>query len=216
MKKIIVLLLFVLAAIGIWFYLNRNPQSSALATLAAKETNALTNLPQVVVTSPNNVASPASAAPLTNQMINAFSATNLDQWKVIIPKLKYSDNFGSFDSWVMSQTNRSYGVPVLFAKDSRSITYKANFVNISVTGGTNIMEVEMHSPIMNIDETRALGLELCNLFGIDSTKFQAWCEKVGNHWVDAPLIGVGDHSHNFNIRNTFNDEKPWYIDFVIQ
>jgi len=79
------------------------------------------------------------------------------------------------------------------------------------------MEVQMHSPIMNIDETRELGLQLCNMLGQDPSGFLAWCDKAGNHWLDAPLYGVGESSrrYSFQILRTYTDDKPWYINFMI-
>lgn len=69
---------------------------------------------------------------------------------------------------------------------------------------------------MNIDETREFGLQLCNMLEVDPKDFLAWCGQVGNHWLDAPLFNTGNKSYGFGIRRTYNDEKSWFINFVIQ
>jgi hypothetical protein len=164
----------------------------------------------------NKIVSSASIIASTNKMPNALTATNLEQWKEMIKGLKYSDNFGNLDSWVMEQTNQTMGIPVLLIKNSKPVSFKVRFINVFVKDGSNkVFSVDIHSPIMNIDETRSLGLELCNMFGFDSTDFSAWCDKVGNHWLDAPLYGIGGGNYSLNIRHTFDNEKPWYIDLVI-
>jgi hypothetical protein len=75
---------------------------------------------------------------------------------------------------------------------------------------------------MDIDETRELGLQICNMFGRDPSDFIAWCNKVGNHWLDAPLYSSrniympnSNETFGFQTLRTYTDEKPWYINFVI-
>jgi hypothetical protein len=53
------------------------------------------------------------------------------------------------------------------------------------------------------------------MLGQDPTDFLAWCNKVGNNWLDAPLYSTGDHYYGFQILNTYNNENPWYINFLI-
>ena len=218
MKKPFVLSLLVLVIIGILFYLNKRPQPSTSETMVAKETNnASTNLLNGNVVSSSNATSFASTVESTNEMVNALLVTNLDQWRGIIKDLHKSPGFPISEYWDMEQTNRTAGVPVMLAKNGQSVLYKANFVDISVTAGTKIMEVEMHSPIMDIDETRALGLQLCNMLGVDPKDFLAWCDKVGNHWLDAPLYSSRSKSYiGFDVLRAYDNKKPWYINFIIQ
>jgi hypothetical protein len=77
------------------------------------------------------------------------------------------------------------------------------------------MEVEMHSPIMNIEETRELALQLCNMLQVDPKNFLAWCDNVGNNWLDQPLFADGNHYYSFHLLQSFNKEKPWFINFMI-
>ena len=148
--------------------------------------------------------------------INALAATNLDQWKAIISGLKQFGDNKYHQDWVMEQTNRISGVPMLLETSGQTVSYKVRFIDITIINETGkILCIETHSPIMNIDETRELGSQLFSLFGWDSKGFLKWCDKVGNHWLDAPLFTGGDLAHTFNVRNTFNNEKPWYIEFDI-
>jgi hypothetical protein len=154
----------------------------------------------------------------TNKMFNALTAMNIEQWKAAIKGLRKSP--GLSESWDMEMTNRTSGIPVPLIVNGQTNFYKARFINVDVYQGSDgkIMEVEMHSPIMNIDETRELGLQLCNMLQIDPKGFLAWCDKVGNNAVDAPLFGDGDgrHHYSFHLLQTFDNEKPWYINFIIQ
>jgi hypothetical protein len=115
----------------------------------------------------------------------------------------------------MDQTNRRIGVPITLEAHGQTIVYKVNFADISFTSGTNVMEVELHSPIMNIEETRQLGLQLSAMFGFETNDFLAWCDQVGNHWADEPLYGKGNGHYSFQTRQTFSRQRPWYIEFVI-
>lgn len=117
----------------------------------------------------------------------------------------------------MEQSNRRTGLPFTLNQDGRTVAYDATFVSITAKNETgNLIEVQMQTPNMNIDETRDLGLQLCNMLGVDSKDFLVWCDKVGNHWLDAPLYATGNKSYGFQTLRTFNDEKPWFINFIIQ
>jgi len=58
--------------------------------------------------------------------------------------------------------------------------------------------------------------------GKDKTGFNAWCDKVGNRWMDEPgftsaasHLPNSDKTFGFQARATFNNEKPWYILLII-
>lgn len=68
----------------------------------------------------------------TNQVINAFTATNLEQWKSMIPALKYSANLGRWNSWVMEQTNRTSGIPVQLEKNGQTVSYNVQFIDVDI------------------------------------------------------------------------------------
>lgn len=219
MKKTLLLLTLLIVGFGVWLLLKREPQPPApLSTttipeakqLSFKEveTNSMIAMPDT-----NCVAS----YPPISTPINALTATNLDQWKSMISGLKHSDNFGRWSSWIMEQTNHLTGIPVVFEENGKMVSYKVQFIDVRVfSDGERVRRVEMHSPSMDIDETRKLGLQLGGMFGVDSKDFLAWCDKVGNHWMDQQLYATGERSYGFQILNTFNNEKPWSINFIIQ
>jgi len=221
MKKNLVVLLFLVVAIGIWLYVNKRPQPEIQAVVIAKTNRPSHELPEtnlVVATfSSNNGTSTLPVIEPANKEINALGATNLDQWKLLIPGLKYSNNFGKWDSWIMEKQDRSGGVPITFGKNDQSVSYQVRFIDLRVFKDSGqIRRVEIHSPIMNIDKTRELGLQLCKMLGVDSKGFTDWCDKVGNHWLDAPLYATGTGSYGFQTLQTFNNDDPWYINFIIQ
>jgi hypothetical protein len=170
----------------------------------------------------SNYGSPSSSfiAPLQkadNQQygqINPLAATNLEQWKTIIPGLRKLSGFKISEYWAMDQTNRRTGVPVTMINNGQMLVYKVNLANISFTKGTNVMEVELHSPIMDINETRQLGSELCAILGADPRGFLLWCDQVGNNWKDEPSYTVGDQHLNFQTKPSFGEQTPWYINFI--
>ena len=155
----------------------------------------------------------------TNELINALTATNLEQWKAIIPGL-HKAPYSEF--WDMEITNRTDGIPVSFTENGKTVSYKVRFIDVEPLADGTIQRIEMHSPIMDIAETRELGLQLCNMLGRDPSDFLAWCDKVGNHWLDAPLydgfslpIPNDNKFFGFGVKRTYTDEKPWYILFFI-
>jgi len=153
--------------------------------------------------------------------LNAIVATNLEQWKTIIPGLHYSDTFGDWESWVR-QEDSAAGIPVLLSKDKNQTIFKVAFIDVDVLKSGEMQKSELHSGRMDISQTREHGLQLCKLLGIDPAKFLAWCDKVGNSWMDAPLFSSGgsrdienNRIYSFGVARTYNDQNPWYIDFII-
>jgi hypothetical protein len=226
MKKLLSILLLLIIALIIWFCLTKQatqksttPEpTNAIEKLLSSQTR--TNLVEVAPNAaPANAISQATnvIAPLTN----ALTADNLEQWKAAITGLRKSS--GLSESWDMEITNRTSGIPIPLMANGQTNFYKARFINLDIyEGGEKIMEAQLHSPIMNIDETRELGLQLCSVLGQDPSDFLAWCDKVGNHWLDAPLyFSKSAHDPNsnkifeFKTLRTYTDEKPWFIDFII-
>jgi len=101
--------------------------------------------------------------------------------------------------------------------NGQTVLFKAQAVDITVLRTPfKIEEIQMKSPIMDIDETRALGRNLCDIVNADPKDFLAWCDKVGNHWLDASRYIAGNRVLAFSVRTSFNKDKPWYINFIIQ
>ena len=214
MKRLLYVSAALLLILAVWFCWNKQkparPESTELPVAA-------TNLPGADAAQPAAlpiVANNDAASQPGNPPSDVLSATNLEQWKSLIKDLKQDKALR--DNWTTSRS-RPGTPPVLLKHNGQSIVYKAAAIDVSVVPRTtDFMEAQIYSPKMNIEETRALGLSLCGMFGFDSNKFQTWCNAVGTNSMDMPLFGIGDHSHSFNVRSTFNGEKPWYIIFTVQ
>jgi hypothetical protein len=188
--------------------------TNAIAELPPRqlETNSVEGAPNAssskIMSQTTNVIEPISP------MTNALTAMNIEQWKQTIKDLHKMP--GLSESWHMEQTNQNSYVPVTLEENGQTISYKVRFIDISIKNANgDILEAQLRSPMMNIDETRELGLQLCNILGIDSKDFSNWCDKVGNHWLDTPLYSIGNHYYGFETFHTYNDEKPWSISFQI-
>ncbi|HEY5233400.1 MAG TPA: hypothetical protein VIK35_07710 [Verrucomicrobiae bacterium] len=152
------------------------------------ETNPVENTPNAF--SRETVSQRTNTIEPTVLLANALTTTNIEQWKAAIKGLHKMP--GLSESWDMEMKNLTSSVPVNLEESGQAISYKAQFIDISVKNGSgDILEAQLHSPIMNIDETRELGLQLCNMLEIDPKDFLAWCDKVGNHWLDSPLFSSG-------------------------
>jgi hypothetical protein len=111
----------------------------------------------------------------------------------------------------------------MFTENGQSVSYKVRFIDVRIFSNGQARRIEMHSPIMDIDETRELGLQICSIFGRDPSDFVVWCDKVRNDWKENPTlfssrniyVSGNDETFGFQTLNTFDNEKPWYINFVI-
>lgn len=141
---------------------------------------------------------------------DVLSATNLEQWKSLITDLKQVR--GLPDDWSAHRTKIPF---VLLKHNGHSMIFRTETIDVTTIDAQDFMGAEIDSPKMDIDETRKVGLKLCEMFGFDSKEFVAWCDKVGNKWLDAPLFNTGDPNHSFRIRRSYNDEEPWVFNFII-
>ena len=229
MKKILyIVLVLVVAFIGWYCLTNQNMQKSEISeptnavTELQSETNPVRATPNISVKVPRPSPSVETNEAII-EMTNALTATNLEQWKAAIKDLKQLAGFQFDQHWLMEQHGRTNGVPITLSFGDKAIQYNAVLISVNAENGTGqIMRVEMQTLNMNIDETRKLGLQLCNMFGFHPSDFLAWCDKVGNHWLDSPLyssINIRDQNNNerfgFQTLHTYNDDEPWMINFVI-
>jgi hypothetical protein len=224
MKKILFILLLLVAALIAWFYLNKQSQQTLPAPI---QTNVVaeqqlqqpeTNFVQIVSnTAPVEVVQqPTNTIESFEPLTNALTAINLEQWKKAIKGLKKEAGFITEQHWLVEQPGRKTGLPITLSLGDKTVQYSAVLVSVTAKNETgNVMEVEMQTPNMNIDETRELGLQLCNMLGVDPKDFLAWCDKVGNHWLDAPLYGTGNKFYSFQTLMTYNNDSPWSINFMI-
>jgi hypothetical protein len=190
---LLLLLVFaIILASFIWFYSHKSYFVQSVSVINSK-TNNLTDR-------------------LAKDPPDVLSVSNLVQWRSLIKDLKVDRILR--DEWMTSRF-RPGAPPVLLKYNGQSIIYNAAFVDVTTTYD---LDVEIYSPKMNIDETRELGLKLCNMFGYDSNNFSAWCNRVGNNWLDAPLFfagdlnsGAGDQYHELRIGRTYSNNQPWYF-----
>jgi hypothetical protein len=159
--------------------------------------------------------------------INILEVTNLEQCKVVIKGLKklggFNDTYGQY--WLVEQPGRTNGLPIVLSENNNTVQYDAvlisvDFLDRNVTN--HVSEIQTQTEIMSVDEARKLGLQLCSVLNIDPSEFLAWCNKVGNRWLDTPLFSTGVHDNKINKEigfqtlHGFNPKKPWLINVVIQ
>jgi hypothetical protein len=158
-----------------------------------------------------------------NKVFNALTATNLEQWTNAIKGLKPLAGFQFQQHWLVEQPGRTNGLPIALRVGDKVVEYSAVLISVNAESENGqIMRIEMQTANMNIDETRELGIQLCDMFGRDPRDFLAWCDKVGNHWLDSPLyssrniyVPNGNETFGFQTLHTFNNESPWMINFII-
>jgi len=228
-KKISILFVLLVIGLCIWVLLKKEPQPPApIPTIEINQPVSQqqgTNL--IVASSDTNTIAPSqSVTAITNEPFNALTATNLEQWKASVKDLIRLGGIQFHQDWIFEQhkpggrgADRNSGIPIILSQNGKTITYTATFINLATKNGSDndLLEAELYSPNMNIDHTRELGLQLCDMLQADPKGFLEWCDKVGNHWLDMPLYGTSGNRHmGFKILNTFNNEKPWCIDFIIQ
>jgi hypothetical protein len=236
MKKILFFSLLLLAIVAIaWFHLAKR---AAHKPEALEPTNEVAQRsPYQPKTSSVEVASNVSSVQFApepmdtieasepiNGPISAVTATNLEQWKTALKGLKKLAGFTTEQHWLIEQPGRKTEIPIVLSLKDKVVQYNAVLISVTAENGTgNVTEIQMQTPNMNIDEMRELGLQLCILLGVESTEFLSWCDKVGNHWLDAPLFSSKDFRDpntakifGFETLMTYDNEKPWMINFIIQ
>ena len=217
-KRVLILAVLVAAIVVLLFVLK--PKQPRPEQEVVSKFSPTTNTTSVVKAAQARPASPVvapQAKPIsipTNEPPDVLAATNIEQWKAMIPNLRkdsFLDNF-----WMTKERLKGVGSVVL-KRNGQSIIYKTDFVDVNVWNDAGeILEATISTPKMDIVETRELGLKICKMFGFDAAKFTAWCNQVGNNWLDSPLYSVGDQKHFFKIRRSYNDKQPWVMIFGIQ
>ena len=158
----------------------------------------------------------------TRKILDVAKAQNLADWTNAMPNIKLWSHFQTRSSWVADQRDtNNYPTMILTGVNGITIQYKTKLTSIDAMGN-HVREIELQTPFMDIDETREFGKALLQMMGKDTASFDAWCNKVGNNWIDAPLYDSynarqpnNDKTYAFGTHITFNNEKPWYIDFII-
>ena len=170
------------------------------------------SLEKVVTQTPAVVVAPTQSQTL----FYATKPHTIEDWTNAVPNLKPRLHSKYYEVWDVTQINEPNPPKVILSGvNGTTVQYAADSIDIGVRNN-QIRRIELQSPRMNIDATKEMGLQLCNMLGLDSKGFVAWCDQVGNHWLDAPLYSSQDKNHiGFQTLRTYNDEKPWIIDFVI-
>ena len=160
-----------------------------------------------------------------SEPIDILAITNLEQSKVAITGLKklggFNDKYGQH--WLVEQHGRKIGLPIILSEDTNTVRYSAVLISVDCLDRietNHVSEIQTQARNMNIDETRKLGLGLCR----DPEAFVAWCDKVGNHWLDTPLYGAVSKFRDvkngkivvFETLHTYNNDKPWCIQVTIE
>lgn len=163
---------------------------------------------------------PIAESKLTIKDVDVITANkSLAQWKSFIPELHYSTTIGKIEYWEQRNRDQTTGIPLRFTRNDRAAIFNVSFAGISAYKPNGILQVaELHSPKMDINETKKLGLQLLQLVDLDPKDFLAWCETAAAHGMDEPVFSTGtrDHLYIINTRHSFNEAKPWYILFEIQ
>jgi len=224
MKRNILVLILISSIAIILLYLKTGQQLTS-QPVKVQETNQSTR--QVTEASPTTTplntpttvsANLAAVIGMTNAILNALTATNLEQWKAAIPGLKPLGSFTIDQHWLVEQPGRKNGAPIELNLNNQAIQYSAVLISVNAKNNSvgEIIEVQMQTLNMNINETRELGVQLCAMLGVDSKEFMAWCDKVGIKWIDVPLYATGKGIYGFQILNSFDQKKPWIINFIIR
>jgi hypothetical protein len=212
MRRFLFIILAGIVCIAILFFLKTKNTSNnkPVEMPAISPTNG--SLPAVTTLPPKPTVNISS-----QKLLNANKTRILADWTNAIPGFKVTIDSPYVESLIMEQRDTNKCPKLLLTGDNgQSVTYIASFITLEIIKpDERIRRVEIQTPFMNIDETREMGSQLCNLLNVDSKDFLAWCDKVGNHAIDAPLFSTGNHLNGFGIHRTFNNQSPWYINYVI-
>jgi hypothetical protein len=146
----------------------------------------------------------------------ATSATNLSQWKIGIKGLK-DQHLGFQQDWLVEQPGRTNGIPLVLKGKNGEVVFKAVLVGIMAENNSQLVkEAFMQSENMDVGQLRAFGLQICNMIGYDPADFLSWCARVGNNFDANPYFTHGRNPLGFRVLNTFNSQKPWFIELQLQ
>lgn len=232
MKRYYLILLPVCLALIVWFYPRKKTtfESQPAVFIANEQAQPVsqqseTNFAATAI----NYSNVEQRLPLqtnlsSRELFNAVAATNLTQWKAALPGIQRLNPSDIEESWILEERDPSkYPSVLLVGANGQNINYVTSFIDVQITkSGDHIRRVELQAPRMTINETRALGLRLCDLLELDPKDFMTWYDRVGNTWVDKPTFSskagvspVPSKVAGYTVDATFNNEKPWYITFIL-
>ena len=220
------LLIILAGIIGVSLILLFRPKTSVVneqaKALQSTETNVIF-VPEEKISPTVNITQtlPTVITPTeSKELFNIVKAQDLADWTNAIPNIRPWSHFRSRSSWIADQgTNKP--PTLLLTLNGNTIEYKAKLTDVEILDN-KVHRIELQTPFMDIKETREFGESLLQMMGKDNGSFDAWCDKVGNNWVDAPEWTSGgaqmpdsNKFYGFATHITFNNERPWYIDFFI-
>src|SRR5665213_3567255 len=123
----------------------------------------------------------------------------------------------------MDGIDSKQSISLMLGDTNHVMQYDANFISIDAKKQSGeIISVDLHGLKMNIVELKDLGSKLHELTGKDPSLFLAWCDKVGNTWIDVPLYSAGNATapdghkiYAFDVNRTYDDTQPWHISLLI-
>jgi hypothetical protein len=147
----------------------------------------------------------------------ATDTTNIQQWKDAFSDLK---DMGFTYIQILHETgyNPEKWRPLLLRVGKKEVVFRAADISVTGDNGTGMLrEVDLQSEIMDITATKALGLQICDMTGYETTNFLAWCDKVGTNWLGRDLYYTrGKNVIGFRMLHSGNPRKPWVINLLIQ
>ena len=215
-KNIFIALIIVVITIAIyWLVKNTTNQKFNLMTKTNDVTSSTANIPV-----PATNLQPQVAAQTTNEFVvisNYQTLSGLTQ----IKSLHEVNGFLHYKNWYSNSNLVGFQ---LTSVNGKSVTFVADMMwALTDRSDDHVHQLDLHSPPLDIDEVRQVGLELEGAWGLDPTGFLTWCNKVGNNWIDAPLYSAGNgfppapEPHiGFSVRRTTDNEKPWLVVLNIQ
>src|SRR5690348_14120738 len=187
-------LILLAGVIGVILLFLFRPKQSAVNESSSVPTNAVmvlaitnsaaANIPAETTTQ----TAPAITSPEPKRIIDGIKTQSLADWTNAIPNIKQWSQFRGRSSWVAAPMDTNNYPIILLTGANGTIQFKAKLTSVDAMDD-DVREIELHTPDMSIDETRKFGESLLGMMSKDKSDFDAWCDKVGNNWVDAPLYG---------------------------
>jgi hypothetical protein len=227
MKKAFILFLLLLVAVGSWILLSKQPalvnrqrrlKPIVLTNEVAALPNSPTSLPQSTNPSPAKVIQTSNEWPFKNQMTPELVLTNYANLKDLkqIRGLKQLTGYSNLRAWLSEDQLLQFQIT---GRDQKSVGLKVIlFTALTDNSDDHVRQLTLNSSWLDIDQVRQIGLQLEDAWGLDPVDFLAWCDKVGNKWLDAPLFnsrnGIAPFPNQyigFGVHRTTNDKNPWII-----
>jgi hypothetical protein len=224
-KKLISTLIVILVAVVVvcWFF-EKTKNGNSTPTVSTNEVTIVTTMTNVPSNPPYQIVVENTNKPIfTNEITSRLVLSNyetLDDLK----KIKTFQNVGNYLKYLDWYSNSNLVDFQLQSVNGKPVAFTADMMwALTDKKDGHVRQLTLHSPEMDIDQIRQIGLELDEAWGLDPSDFLAWCSKVGNKWLDAPLFSsrngippAPNQYIGFSVRSGLNDEKPWYIGITIQ